>query len=77
MKKYFYAVIAAIMVLAPAAVFANENTPTPIDVDSVFTGVTTSVSDAITTLLPYAAAILGAFLAIQIGLKIYRRVVGR
>lgn len=64
-----------VLAIVPVSVFAAS--PDPISVDGVFTGVTSSVSSAVTTMLPYAAVILGAFLAIQIGIKIYRKVVGR
>lgn len=50
---------------------------TEIDVSSVFSTVTGAVSDAVVDVLPYAAVILGAMLAISIGMKIYRRVTGR
>lgn len=51
--------------------------PDPIDVTGVFSTVTTQVSSAITEVLPYAAVILAAMLAVSMGMKIYRRVVGR
>ncbi len=48
--------------------------PQAIDISGVFDAVTTQVSQAITEMLPYAAVILAAFLAIRLGLKIYKRV---
>lgn len=51
--------------------------PTSIDVSGVFSGVTSAVSSAITDILPYAAVVLGALLALTLGMKVYRRVVGR
>ena len=48
--------------------------PEAIDVSGVFDAVTTQVSSAITEMLPYAAVILAAFLAIRLGIRIYKRV---
>lgn len=49
--------------------------PEAIDISGVFDAVTTQVSSAITEMLPYAAVILAAFLAIRLGLRIYKAVV--
>jgi hypothetical protein len=50
--------------------------PEAIDITGLFDSVTSAVSDAVVSVLPYAAVILAAFLGIRLGLKIYRRVVG-
>ena len=52
----------------------GEKMPEAIDVSGVFEAVTTQVSSAITEMLPYAAVILAAFLAIRLGIRIYKRV---
>ena len=52
----------------------GEKMPEAIDVSGGFEAVTTQVSSAITEMLPYAAVILAAFLAIRLGIRIYKRV---
>lgn len=76
-KKALFPLILSLVLVMALAPFALAAEPTPIDVTGVFSGVTSAVSGAVTDVLPYAAVILGAMLAISIGLRIYRRVVGR
>ena len=78
MKKNFIVALVAmlsVMVVMPGIVAAES--PSPIDVTGVFDTVTSQVTSSITAVLPYAAVILAAMLAITLGLKIYRRVTGR
>ncbi len=76
-KKALFPLILSLVLVMALAPFALAADPAPIDVTGVFSSVTSAVSGAVTDVLPYAAVILGAMLAISIGLRIYRRVVGR
>lgn len=51
--------------------------PTTIDLAAAFGPVVTSVTSAISDLLPVALPIFGTVLAITIGMKIFKRVTGR
>ena len=77
-KKMAFLITSLTLIVMPVMCFAEGETGVQdIDVSGVFNTVTSNVSDAITDVLPYAAVVLGAMLAVSLGMKIYRRVVGR
>lgn len=64
-------------VAAGPMVVVAADAPTAVDISGVFSSVTTEATSAVTTVLPYAAVILGAIIGIRIGLKVFKAVVGR